>query len=371
MARRGKQLPPTAGHVSAEGGGAVKSDDVARMVGVSRSTVSRAFNPKARVNRATRERIIQAAEHLGYRPPNFVEDDSRGRAIGLVLAPLENPFYQEVLTGFSLRLQRLGVNLISRIAPDIESVDESVRRLLREKVTALVITCSGLSSTAIAECAATDVPVILFNRTMEDEGVSSVVTDNFDSGGAVADLLVRAGCRRPAYINGLEKASTNRDRLNGFTSRLIELGLPEPMQEFGDYTYEGGREAARRIMLWREPPDVLFCANDISAFGALDALRCDLGLRVPDDVGVVGFDDVPMAAWPSFALTTVRQRRNQMIDETLELLDALIADPRHPPVRKLVRGRLILRGSLRLPSPGGEHETGDRPGHSDEASERA
>ncbi|MEO0321589.1 MAG: substrate-binding domain-containing protein [Myxococcota bacterium] len=190
--------------------------------------------------------------------------------------------------------------------------------------------------------------VVLFNRAVDGVTADSVQTDNRAGGHTVAELLVRTGHRRIAFINGLERASTNRDRLSGFAERLAELGAAPPIQEYGEYTFEGGREAAKRLMMRTEAPDAIFVANDISALGALEGLRRDLGIRVPETVSVVGFDDIPMASWPSFDLTTVRQRRNRMIAIAMDRIDAILAGTDGEPERELVEGRLIMRGSVRL-----------------------
>ena len=330
------------------------SDAVARLAGVSRSTVSRAFTPGASIAPVTLERVMTAARELSYSPNPLARSliSRRTDTVGLVMGHPDNPFYQAVLTGFTSRLQQRDLRVMCQTAPDTEGVEDSVRSMLRYNIDAVIVTSSGITSAAVQEAHAVGVPVILFNRTVHHDALSWVQTDNHLGGRAVADLLNHGGHRRVAYINGLENASTNRDRLAGFAERLAELDLPPPLLEYGEYSYDGGREAVKRLMLGGEPPDAVFCANDISAFGALDGLRHDLGLRVPQDVSLVGFDDVPMAAWPCFDLTTVRQRRNRMIDATLELLDLLMRDPDRAPLRRDIPGQLIVRRSARLGQPG-------------------
>lgn len=271
--------------------------------------------------------------------------------MGLVMGSLDNPFYDTVLTAFLNRLHERGLRVMCRTAVSLELSESEVRTMVDFGVDAVVIASSGMRSAAIDACRDAGVPVVLFNRTVAGAQVSSVQTDNFGGALVVADLLARAGHRRMAFINGLEGASTNIDRRAGFEARLNELGVDPPLQEYGEYTYDGGREAVHRLMLSAEPPDAIFCANDICALGALDGLRSDLGLLVPRDVSVVGFDDIPMAAWPSFSLTTIRQRRNQMIDAAMAALDRILVDPAAPAQAVKVEGRLIMRGSARLPRP--------------------
>lgn len=328
---------------------AVNSEDVAERAGVSRSTVSRVFTPGARVAEATRQKVMRAAREVGYRHDPVPREGLDGPVVGLALGALDNPFYQTVLAEFLPLLQRRGLQVICHAAEDLESAEESIQILLARGAEAIIAASLGTNSTAIAACSERGVPLILFNREVEAPEVSSVQTDNVDGGRQIADFLVRGGHERLAFVNGLEGSSTNRDRLRGFAGRLAELGAPPPMQEYGEFTYESGREAAKRLMFSAEPPDAIFCANDIMAFGVLDCLRGDLGKRVPEDVSVVGFDDVPMAAWPAFNLTTVRQRRRTMVSATMERLEAHLKGGVGAAQRLVVEGRLIVRGSARLP----------------------
>ncbi|MEM8551839.1 MAG: LacI family DNA-binding transcriptional regulator [Pseudomonadota bacterium] len=338
--RRGPAAGPTAA-------------DVAELASVSRATVSRSFDPSSPVDAETRARILQAARELGYRVGDAVSAmhspaDRGAKTVGLVMGDLDNPFYHTVLTLFLDQLHDRGLRALCRSSANLFSSDEHVRQLLRSGVDALIIASSGLHSSAIAACSAASVPVILFNRDVQGAAATSVQTDNYGGGQILADVLAQAGHSRIAFVNGLEGSSTNSERRQGFSDRLAEHGIAPPRQEFSEYTYHGGREAAGRLMASGGRPDAIFAANDISALGVMDGLRFDLGLSIPGDVSVVGFDDIPMASWPSFHLTTVRQRRNQMVRESIALLDRYLDDAAAPPRTIKVAGRLIVRSSARL-----------------------
>ncbi|MDQ0317512.1 LacI family DNA-binding transcriptional regulator [Amorphus orientalis] len=326
--------------------------DVARIANVSRSTVSRTFTEGASIDPATRSLVLEAARSLGYRPrsaaASMVEEPVVGRTVGLVMANLDNPFYQAVLAGFLGELHQRGLRVMCRAAAALDGTEIEISSMLEQGVDAMIVAASGLRSGAIEACAAAGVPVVLFNRAVEGVDAFSVQTDNVAGARAIAELLVLGGHKRIAFINGLEGASTNRDRLAGLTQRLEELGLERPIQEWGEYTFEGGREAAKRLMMQTEPPDAIFAANDISALGALEGLRRDLSISVPEEVSVVGFDDIPMASWPSFNLTTVRQRRNKMIAAAMAMIDDIMAAKEAEKRTVIVDSRLILRGSARL-----------------------
>lgn len=225
------------------------SADVAERAGVSRSTVSRVFTPGARVAEATRRKVILAAREVGYRSDPVPRESVSGPTVGLAMGALDNPFYHTVMAEFLSRFQRRGLRALCHAAQDLETAEDSIRTMLAQGVDAIIAASLGTSSTAIAACADAGVPLILFNREVEAEGVSSVQTANAEGGRAVADFLFRGGHQRMAFVNGLEGSSTNRDRLRGFAERLAELGAAPPAQEFGEYTYEGGREAAKRLMV--------------------------------------------------------------------------------------------------------------------------
>jgi len=340
-----------------DAGGAATTARVAAAAGVSRSTVSRAFTSAAPVAPATKARILAAARAVGYSPPpaavsavSAARAQAGGATVGLLMGALRNPFHHTLMTAFLDRLGRRGLRVLAQAAEDAEAADAGARALLAQGADALIAASLSLGAAAVADYARAGAPLILVNRVAPHPDVASVQTDNLAGGRAAADFLAHGGHRRCAFIGGLESSSTNRDRLRGFCDRLAALNLPPPAVEGGEFSYEFGREAAKRLVLAPDRPEALFCANDVLAFGALDGLRCDLGLRVPQDVSVMGFDDVPMAAWPSFDLTTIRQRRALMVDATMARLDAALAGRLHPDPQVAIEGRLIVRGSARLPA---------------------
>ena len=164
----------------------------------------------------------------------------------------------------------------------------------------------------------------------------------------VARVFLDAGHQRLAFLAGSEDTSTSVGRERGFTDYLQEQGVT-PLREVGDYTYRRAYEATLRLLDYPERPDAIFCANDIMAIGALEAIRSGRGLHVPEDVSVIGFDDIAMAGWPSYNLTTIRQPVVPMMDESVEDLLRRIDDPEAPCVNRLIPGDLVVRGSVRLP----------------------
>ncbi|MBC7740152.1 MAG: substrate-binding domain-containing protein, partial [Candidatus Saccharibacteria bacterium] len=192
---------------------------------------------------------------------------------------------------------------------------------------------------------ATGIPVVLFNRRQDDPRMSSVTTDNRAGGFALADFLVSLGHKRIAYIAGFAGASTQRDREQGFVEGLAAGGQTLFARGEGNFVYGEAQVAARTMFATSRRPDAVFVGNDHMAFAVMDVLRFELGLRVPEDVSVVGFDDVPPAAWPAYNLTTYRQAVDLMVAETVAMLIAKIGAERPEPRQVVLDGGLIIRGS--------------------------
>jgi len=331
----------------------VTSIDVALRAGVSQSTVSRAFSEGRKVSPKVRDRVLSAARELGYAPNALARSltTHRSNIIGIVMADITSPFYPYVLSKFTDKIQRMGRQvLLFNAAPD-QDVDNVLPLVLQYQADALIITSTTLTSAMADECTRRGTPVILFNRYVPGANASAVCCDNVEGGRCVANLLLDAGHKRLAYITGKQDTSTNSDRQKGFADRLKERGCTEWMREPGAYSYESGAEAARHLLRRSERPDAIFCANDIMALGAMDVARFEIGLRVPEELSIIGFDDIPSAAWSAYSLTTIRQPVNRMIDETLALLADQLKSQEARPILKLIPGHLIQRSSARLPDP--------------------
>lgn len=190
--------------------------------------------------------------------------------------------------------------------------------------------------------------MVLFNRAQDDPSMSAVTSDNIAGGRKAAEFLLAGGHKKIGYIAGWEGASTQRDREAGFRAGLEEAGVTLHAREVGNFVTEQTREATRR-MFANDPPDAVFVANDHMAISVMDTLRFELGLNVPGDVSVIGYDDVTAAGWPTYNLTTVRQSANRMVAETVDILLGKIEDPDSEPRRVEIDGPLIIRGSARIP----------------------
>lgn len=331
----------------------VTSLDVARRAGVSQSAVSRVFTPGASVSQSMTDRVLAAADELGYRPNVLARTmiTGKSRLIGLVVAYLDNQFYPEILEKMSTSLQQRGYHVLVFMAQQTSgNIDSVLQEILDYQVDGIVLASVAMSSQLAEQCDAAGIPVVLFNRAQTDDNFSTVTSDNFAGGRALADFLVAGGHERIAYIAGWEGASTQRDREAGFRAGLADHGRELFARGVGDFHTERAAEAALDMFTGDHVPDAVFVANDHMAFAVMDVLRGKLGLAIPEDVSVVGYDDVQLAAWPSFDLTTVSQPSDRMVAETVSALMAQIEDGETVPRRVSINGGLVVRGSARRPA---------------------
>ncbi len=328
----------------------VTSLDVARLAGVSQSAVSRALTAGASISDAMRKRVSEAAQSLGYTPNVFARSliTRRSDIIGVVMGDVTSAFYAEVLDQLSRSLQARGQRVLFATARPDARPDQAVRELLQYHVAGIVITSATLSRAMAEQCAVAEAPVVLLNRKPPPGAASSIRCDSVDGGFRAGELLARAGHRRFAFVGGRPDAFSSKERERGFAQALAAHGMAIAVTVHGNFTYQGGFAAGQELLAGRERPDAIFCGSDEMALGVMDAARHALGLRVPQDVSVVGFDDIAMAAWEGYRLTTIRQPVPQMVKRTLELLFEQIERPGAKRVVQQIAGELVVRSSARL-----------------------
>ena len=328
----------------------VTSLEVARLAGVSQSAVSRVFTPGASVSASMSEKVRKAALELGYRPNTLARAMITGqsRIIGLVVTYLDNQFYPLAIERLNRGLQAKGYHVLLFTIGYDDDVEPIISDLLAYQVEGIVTASVPMSSELGERCDAAGIPVVMFNRGQDSGSHSQVTSDNAGGGRAVAQFLVAAGHRKIAHISGWQASSTGRDRRQGFVDGLAEHGIQPAIVEDGRFHQETASELTHKIFRAKDRPDAVFVGNDHMAFAVMDTLRFEMGLSVPDDVAVVGYDDVPIASWTAYDLTTIRQPVNQMVEATVDALMARI-DGDTDPKRIQIPGPLKMRGSTRKP----------------------
>jgi len=332
------------------------SFDVAALAGVSQSAVSRAFTVGSSIAEEKRQKILEAARKLNYVPNSIASSltTKRSNIVAVILGNMGNPFYVHVLRAFIDRLQQQGRQVLTFTVDNGADSDEVLMRVLRYQVDGIILTSAQLSTRMTSICHERGIPIVLFNRYIPGSDASGVRCDNAGGGRLMAEAFLAAGARSFAMIKGDPKGTTSQDRVRGFRDRLIEGGIePADIRELeGQSTYDGAygavlheyRNERKRL------PDAIFGINDTMAMGAMDALRQRLGLRIPEDVMVGGFDDIPEGRRYPYQLTTVRQPIEPMVEEALAILH--LDEPTRPietGIDRQVPGRLIWRQTIPLP----------------------
>jgi LacI family transcriptional regulator len=327
------------------------SRTIAELSGVSQTTVSRVLSNHPNVSDATRNRVLRVLEQTSYAPNASARAMRTGstRVIGVVAGAVTNPFYPRLVEALHATISRRGRQMTLWIASDDSSRDAGERAALAAvsegAVDGVIFTTVTLGSLALRGALERHAPIVLINRTLRSFPCDSVSTDNHAGASAVAAYFVAHGRRRPAIITGPKSVSTSSERESGFRSGLRDAGVPLTNRHVirGEFTHAAGRNAML-TMLRSDPPDAVFCVNDVVAFGALDAAR-ETGVAVPEDLWVVGFDDTELASWAAFDLTTVRQRIDELARVGLDLLLDRLGDRDAPRATRRLKAELVVRGS--------------------------
>jgi len=335
---------------------AANAQDVARMAQVSQSAVSRSFTAGASVSDETRAKVMAAAKKLGYRPNAMARTliTRRSQIIALVMSYLENQFYPLVIEKLSQDLQKRGYHVLMFIG-DLGDDDGVLAEILQYQVDGIVMASVTLSAKLAKRCRDAGVPVVLFNRVpdlsaLARRSVCSVTSDNHRGGHMAAQLLLQRGHERIAFLAGMESSSTNSERERGFNEAMSDAGMAVFRRAVGDYDFDTAKAATRILFAGTKRPDAVFVANDHMAIAAMDVLRNELGLRIPQDVSVVGFDDVPQAAWGAYQLTTIVQSVPEMVDATVALLSEQMQE-QSLTRNVIVPCRLAERATVRSATP--------------------
>lgn len=327
----------------------VTSRDVARLVGVSQATVSRAMSSSPKVSAATTARVKAAMETLQYVPHAGAQamKTRRTKTLGVVVADMTNPFYSEQLDELTKVLDAAGYRVVLWNADGAGHHDALIA--IRERAVDGVFFTSATDDSAELQAALEkNSPIILVNRVIDGLECDQVTSDNHAGGAIVADYLIDHNKTRVAFIGGIENASTSRKRGEGFMSRMTERGhpLPDTLHSHGAFSHEQSFQIMSELIASPHPPQAVFCANDYMAFGAIDAVRSS-GLSVPRDFWVIGYDDVDMASWSSFDLTTVRQPSREMARVGAKMLLNRIESPELAVQHVVFPCELMVRGSTR------------------------
>jgi LacI family transcriptional regulator len=328
------------------------SHDVARRAGVSQPTVSRALRDDPNVSEETRRLVREAAAELGYilsRRGRSLSTRRTGQ-IGVVVSDLANPFYLQVLDTVHGALSRHDQRMLV-LTPD-EDDDAFLGRLLDGSLDGAILTTASLTSTLPAQLARRGFPFVLLNREVDEPPGDACVVDNAAGARLAAAELVRLGHTEIAALFGPSTTSTGRDRELGFRRELVASGITLGAERWrrGAFDFAYGHRGALELL--ETHPTAIFATNDVVAIGAYNALR-SRDVAMPGAVTLIGFDDIALAAWSVFELTTVRQDIGEMVQRaTTMLLERIERGEDAPlPPRRVVLDATLVRRSTHGPPP--------------------
>jgi DNA-binding LacI/PurR family transcriptional regulator len=327
----------------------VTARDVAVFAGVSASAVSRAFTKGASVSPATRSKVADAARALGYQPNLLARSltTKRTELIGLISNNFENPLFLQIFDHFTRGLQQRGLRPLLVNLTEGEPPDGAVNMLLQYRVDGVIVASSSLHRRLLKACAEARLPAVqAFGRPARRTDANVVAADNVQGGRVAAGLFCERQYRRVAFLGGPLEATSTEDRLDGFRQRLAEEGLRPVAEAFADsFSYAAGSALMRRL-LQTGGVDGVFCGNDLLALGAIDTCR-ELDVSVPGEIGVIGFDDMPMASWRPYNLTTVRVPVADIIVGAMDLVVSIVEQPDRPAISQLFACEPVVRDTLR------------------------
>lgn len=324
--------------------------DVAERVGVHHSTVSRALSPSKRdkISPAVVKKVEQAADELGYFP-NIVASSlkqNRSFTVGVLIPDLTNPLFPPIIRGIQDTVEAAGYTVITANTDDEQDKELNALRIMRGRaIEGMIISTARREDRIVDECIANDIPFVLVNRTVDHDGVSAVIVDEDHGVRSVIDHLVGLGHTRIAHVSGPQHSSTGFGRARAFTQCMNAHDLRGELIEVAEkYTIEEGRRAFTRLLARDKKLTAVVAANDMLALGCLDATK-ELGLRVPEDISITGYDDIQFLDRMSPALTTVHVPKYEMgALATQKLLDMIAGDDSSASIVR-VQPSLVVRNS--------------------------
>ena len=328
---------------------AITLKDVALRAGVSPSAVSRTFTEGASVSDATRKKVTKAATELGYRPNALASSLTTGRTklIGLVSDNFRNPIFLEVFDLFTRGLQERGLRPLLVNLSGQKDPKQSLQMLQTYSVDAVIVASSTLPPSFAEAFRDAGVPVVnSFGRHTTSPNVHVVGIDNVECGRMAARALIDHGYRKLGFLGGPVEATSTQDRLAGFLEVVrATQGVSQTHSFASSYSFEAGFTEMQNCIA-THPAEAYFCGDDVLSIGALSAAQA-AGFSVPDQLGIIGLNDMEMAGWNNIALTTIHQPIQQIIASSIELVTAMLDDPSRYPEARLFPCHIVERGTLK------------------------
>lgn len=329
--------------------------DIADLVGVHHSTVSRALSPNKRdkISPAVVKKVERAAKKLGYYP-NIVASSlkqNRSFAVGVLIPDLMNPVFPPIIRGIQDTAEAVGYTVITANTDDEEDKERSALRMMQGRsIEGVLIATARRKDPIVEECIENDIPFVLINRTVDRDGVNAVVIDEDFGIRSVLDHLMSLKHTRIAHIAGPQHTSTGYHRAKAFSDYLRIHNLPTNLVEATNkFTIEEGRRAFRKLLARDNSFTAIVASNDLLALGCMDAMN-ELGLLVPENISITGYDDILFLERMSPALTTVLVPKYEMGSQATKTLLEIVGGASKAPVVLRMQPRLVIRNSTAVAS---------------------
>ncbi|MBN2698261.1 MAG: LacI family DNA-binding transcriptional regulator [Bacteroidales bacterium] len=326
-------------------------NDIARRAGVSIATVSRVLNNSGSVNEATRARILKAIKDLKYQPSRVAKrlrsKSVSSNLLGVLIPDIQNPFYVDVLRGIEdIAYTNNYAIIMCNYSQDEKKEKLYLEILQSEAIDGLIAAPANEQDVQLKKMVREGLPVVCVDRGLQDEDVDIVVVDNREGAFKAVEHLIKLGRRRIAYISGLQTIPSSRYREKGYLDALSSYQIPvvPELIKHGDSKYEGGLVLCEELLNLPEPPDAVFTGNNLITLGALESIHKHQ-LRIPDDIAIVGFDDMIWSSSLNPSLTAVRQPAYDIGQRACELLLQRISEPGRACIKMILKTELIVRRS--------------------------
>ncbi|QFT36731.1 MULTISPECIES: LacI family DNA-binding transcriptional regulator [unclassified Vibrio] len=325
----------------------VTSKDVAKLAGVSQSTVSRVFISGSSVSEKTKQKVYEAAKALNYRPNAFARSltTNESKLIGLVFPDADYPIHMKTLQLISSELQKLGYSAVLIPWQVDDKENHSIPNIFQYRVDGVIAASATFNKSLYEECEEFNIPIVQYARVVEGTKSSYVISDNYEAGQQAAQLLVECGVKHPVYLTGEVPTFTNDERYKGFSSEFEDLTGTLAQVVEANYDYTAALDDIRQLLKKNDRPDAVFCATDNLAMALMDVARYEFNLRIPQDLQVIGFDNIPQTEWLSYQLTTFRQDFKRLARESVKIVVDQINEQNTSMVKMMVPVKLIERNT--------------------------
>lgn len=330
------------------------SKDVAKLAGVSQSTVSRVFVPGSSVSEKTKNKVFEAAKALNYRPNAFARSltTNESKLIGLVFPDADYPIHMKTLQLISTELQKCGYSAVL-IPWQVNNNDQhSIPNIFQYRVDGVIAASATFNKSLYEECKEFNIPIVQYARVVEGTKSSHVISDNYTAGQLAAQHFHESKVKSAVYITGNVPTLTNNEREVGFCSEFEELTGNAVSVIEADYDYTLALDKIRalfagELLSSKQHPEAIFCATDNLAMAVMDIARYEFGLKIPEDLQVIGFDNIPQTEWLSYQLTTFKQDFKRLARESVKIIVNQIQEHDTSLVKLMVPVQFVKRNTTR------------------------